>query len=108
MPGIRFLIHYFSKRSRSGWLFRSVVATQQSSAFFQRRHLRNVHNPRQLSKQDFWRQMIVCMCTSVQPSGPNSWVSKLAREKPFPLDLSICESGCKRAAGVPLRFNSKL
>ena len=72
---------------------RSVVSSQRNNPFFQRRHHRNVLNPPlHFSNAAFWKQMIVCMCTSVQPSGPNSRLSQLAREKPFALNLAFCES----------------
>jgi hypothetical protein len=72
---------------------RSVVSTQRNSAFFRSRQQRNILSPpHQFDNGVFWKQMIVCMCTSVQPSGLKSRVSRLAREKPFPLSLDICES----------------
>ncbi len=95
---------------------RSVVSAQRNSHFFQSRHNRNVlHRPEQLDHEVFWKQMVVCMCTSVQASGPNSRVSKLARENPFPLDLNVCESQVELRAyaeeilrGHGLRFGSKI
>jgi len=72
---------------------RNVVSEEKDSPFCKRRHSRNVDNPpQQFRRDEFWKQMIVCMCTSVQRSGPNSLVSKFVREKPFPLDLETCES----------------
>lgn len=72
---------------------RRIVALKRDTPFFQRRYRRNVLNrPQQFSKEEFWKQMIVCMCTSVQPSGPNSRLSKFVREKPFPLSLEVCEA----------------
>ena len=70
-----------------------IVAANRNSPFFQRRYNRNVLNPPTVfSRDQFWKQMIVCLCTSVQPSGPSSRVSKFVREKPFALTLDICES----------------
>jgi len=72
---------------------RRIVDAQRNSPFLQRRRRRNVQNPPQhLTNEEFWKQMVVCMCTSVQPSGPNSRVSNFVREKPFPLNLAVCES----------------
>lgn len=72
---------------------RTIVATQQQSPFLRSRRNRNIlHPPEDLEEVAFWKQMVVCMCTSVQPSGPNSRVSRLARENPFPLALETCES----------------
>lgn len=45
---------------------RRVVAAQRNSTFFQRRYRRNVQSPPQrFSREEFWKQMIVCICTSV-------------------------------------------
>jgi len=72
---------------------RQVVTAQRGTPFFQRRYRRNIQNPPQhFSEGEFWKQMVVCMCTSVQPSGPNSRLSQFVREKPFPLSLPECES----------------
>lgn len=72
---------------------RTVVAAQQQSPFLQSRRNRNIlHPPERLENEVFWKQMVVCICTSVQPSGPNSCVSRLARENPFPLALKTCQS----------------
>jgi hypothetical protein len=72
---------------------RKIVEARRHDPFFKRRYERNVENPpSQFSKDEFWRWMIVCMCTSVQRSGPNSRVSKFVRETPFPLRLSVCQT----------------
>lgn len=72
---------------------RQIVASKRATPFFQRRYRRNVQDPpKHFSKEEFWKQMIVCMCTSVQRSGPNSRLSQFVREKPFPLTLAACES----------------
>ena len=93
-----------------------IVALKRDTPFFQRRYRRNVLNrPQQCSREQFWKQMIVCMCTSVQPSGPNSRLSKFVREKPFPLSLEVCETESKLKAFAEtilrsrgLRFGSKI
>ena len=60
---------------------RNVVAAKRHDPFFKRRHERNVENPpTRFSREEFWRFMIVCICTSVQKSGPNSRVSKFVRD----------------------------
>jgi hypothetical protein len=70
---------------------RKIVDAKQQDPFFKRRHERNVKNPPLLfSRDQFWRQMIVCICTSVQKSGPKSRVSKFVREEPFQLRLAVC------------------
>jgi len=71
---------------------KQIVAAKRLYRFFKSRHERNVANPpRQFSKDAFWRRMVVCICTSVQKSGPSSRVSKFVRERPFPLNLGVCE-----------------
>jgi hypothetical protein len=70
---------------------RRIVDAKRQEPFFKRRYARNVQNPpSQFSRDEFWGQMVVCMCTSVQRSGPNSRVSHLVREDPFPLRLAVC------------------
>lgn len=72
---------------------RQIVAAQRAAHFFLRRYRRNVQNPPQhFSREEFWKQMVVCMYTSVQRSGPNSYLSRFVREKPFPLSLEACET----------------
>jgi len=72
---------------------RQFVAVERATPFFQRRYRRNVQDPpMHFSREEFWKQMVVCMCTSVQRSGPNSRLSQFVREKPFPLTLAACES----------------
>lgn len=70
---------------------RQVVDSKRHDPFFRRRHAKNVANPpQQLSMDEFWHWTVVCMCTSVQKSGPNSRVSNFVRERPFALSLSAC------------------
>jgi hypothetical protein len=70
---------------------RKIVEAKRQDPFFKRRHERNVKNPpHHFSRDQFWNQMIVCICTSVQKSGPKSRVSKFVREEPFPLRLVVC------------------
>ncbi len=95
---------------------RTVVRSQRNSPFLQSRHNRNVlHPPEQLDNETFWKQMVICMCTSLQRSGPNSRVSKLARERPFSLALNTCESQIELRTyaedtlrGHGLRFGPKI
>ena len=71
---------------------REIVEQKRDTPFFQRRYRRNVLNrPQEFHREAFWKQMVVCMCTSVQPSGPNSRLSRFVRENPFPLSLDRSE-----------------
>jgi hypothetical protein len=70
---------------------RKIVDAKRQDPFFKRRYERNVKNPpKYFSRDQFWNQMIVCICTSVQKSGPKSQLSKFVREEPFPLRLGAC------------------
>ena len=77
-----------------------VVSAQRGTPFFQRRYRRNIQNPSQhFNKEEFWKQMVVCMCTSDQPSGPNGRLSKFVREKPFPLAARMRDAPRNHARG---------
>jgi hypothetical protein len=70
---------------------RRIVDSKRQDPFFKRRYEHNVSNPpSRFSRHQFWHWMIVCICTSVQRSGPNSRVSQFEREAPFPLSLAAC------------------
>lgn len=42
------------------------------------------------SRDAFWKEMVVCLTTTQARSGPNSTVSRFARQKPFPLGYRDC------------------
>ena len=44
-----------------------------------------------LNKDIFWKEIVACLLTSQQKSGPNSAISRFLRENPFPLSLSVCQ-----------------
>jgi hypothetical protein len=70
---------------------RKLVDAKRQDPFFKRRHTKNVASPpRPFSPAEFWKWMVVCICTSVQKSGPNSRVSRFVREEPFPLRPEVC------------------
>lgn len=84
-------IDAYSPRPEHVHAVRIIVEAKRQDPFFKRRHERNVKNPPlHFSREEFWRQMIVCICTSVQKSGPKSRVSQFVREEPFPLRLAVC------------------
>lgn len=80
------------------------------------RHAQNVTNPpRNFCKNEFWRSMVICLCTSQQKSGPKSPVWGFVQKNSFPLKLSECEAQkdlrkfaeeAIRRAG--LRFSSRI
>lgn len=43
------------------------------------------------SKENFWHEMIGCLLSSQQKSGPKSAISKFLKLNPFPLSLNLCE-----------------
>src|SRR5580765_6838147 len=65
---------------------RKIVDAKRQDPFFKRRQAKNVASPPQaFSREEFWKWIVVCICTSVQKSGPFSRVSQFVREEPFPL-----------------------
>jgi hypothetical protein len=95
---------------------RKIVEAKRQDPFCKRRYAKNVvSSPQSFRRDAFWKWMIVCICTSVQKSGPNSRVSQFVREEPFPLRLAVCAGsanlrvfaeGILRSRG--LRFGPKL
>jgi hypothetical protein len=43
-----------------------------------------------VGKADFWHQMVACLLTTQQRSGPTSAVSRFIRTQPFPLAYETC------------------
>jgi hypothetical protein len=70
---------------------RAVVDANRNNSFFQRRYRRNVLGPPQtFTKEEFWRQQVACLSSSMQKSGPESALSRFLRLDPFPLALNTC------------------
>jgi hypothetical protein len=40
-----------------------------------------------VTKEDFWQQMVACLLTTQQRSGPESAVTRFIKSMPFPLDV---------------------
>ncbi len=69
-----------------------AVAAKKNSPFCLERHKRNVLNPPQeFSRNQFWKQLVGCLCSSVQKSGPDSALSQFLRKDPFSLSPNACE-----------------
>lgn len=65
---------------------------QKENPFVFNRIQRNVkRNFPNVTKDIFWKELITCLLTTQQRSGPNSPVTKFICTKPFPLDYSICK-----------------
>src|SRR6516164_8884357 len=43
-----------------------------------------------VKKEDFWQQMVACLLTTQQRSGPTSAVTRFIRTAPFPLAYKTC------------------
>lgn len=64
----------------------AFLARHKDNAFVKNRLQKNVAGPRpQFSRELFWRQMVACLLTSQQKSGPESPVSRLIHTEPFPV-----------------------
>jgi hypothetical protein len=95
---------------------RKIVDAKRQNPFLKRRRAKNVSPPsRTFSQEEFWKWMIVCICTSVQKSGPTSRVNQFVREEPFPLRLVVCvdhkylcQFAEKALRSRGLRFGAKL
>jgi len=65
----------------------------KDNPFVLNRIKRNINgNISEVTKEVFWKELITCLLTTQQRSGPKSQVTKFVCTKPFPLDYSICET----------------
>jgi hypothetical protein len=111
------------------WILTWAIPDQRISeikAFYQehekcpmvlRRKQKNVRGEaRDLSKDNFIRAMLYCLCTTRQRSGPNGKVAQFFRRKRFPITERYCR---KNQNGLPqmlrrelsragIRFNKKI
>lgn len=70
---------------------KSLVEQQQDTPFVRQRVRRNLAGVKPaVEKAEFWKQLVVCILTSRQRSGPDSPVSRLSRTEPFPLSYQTC------------------
>lgn len=95
----------------------ALLAKQANNALVKIRKARNLAGVKPpVDRQQFWFQMVGMRLTSVQRSGPHSYVAKFMRTKPFPLTYeAICGESepedfiartLKRAGGI--RFGPKI
>jgi hypothetical protein len=85
---------------------REFVASQRDNALVCRRIEHHVEHPLQAVEVDwFWEVLVGALLTSQQPSGPDSYVVKFIRTKPFPqsaqraqrfLGVSLCSQRPQR------------
>jgi len=96
---------------------RSFVAAQRDNAFVRYRIDKNVENPpTSVDISGFWEALVGCLLTSQQRSGPDSYVSRFLRRRPFPLsygfyaehsDPEIAGQGVLQAFGG-IRFSNRI
>lgn len=67
------------------------VTTQADNAFVRQRIQTNLgpECPR-FSREEFWKEVISCLLTTQQRSGPDSAVARFIRQQPFPLSYDNC------------------
>ena len=72
---------------------KTFVELHHNNKFVQARIKRNLARTKpRITKAVFWRNLISCLVTTQQRSGPNSLVSKFLNSKSFLLDYSLCKS----------------
>jgi thermostable 8-oxoguanine DNA glycosylase len=70
---------------------RAFVDRHKENDFVVVRAKRNLRDAKpRVEKDDFWKQMVVCLLTTRQRSGPASPVTRLAKTRPFPLAYGKC------------------
>lgn len=70
---------------------KSLVEQQKLMPFVRQRVRRNLAEVKPVvEKAEFWKQLVVCILTSRQRSGPDSPVSRLSGTEPFPLSYETC------------------
>lgn len=69
----------------------SLYQKQSQHKFVQDRIIKNLsHNVSEVSKEDFWGSLIMCLLTTQQRSGEDSLVTKFLNLRPNPLSLEVC------------------
>lgn len=71
--------------------FRAFVALHENRPIVRRRTGRNLRDDKPpVQRADIWRQMVACLLTTQQRSGPTSAVTRFIRTDPFPLAYDAC------------------
>jgi len=72
---------------------KEFVKQHHKNRFVQARIKKNLAKSKsRITKSVFWRNLISCLVTTQQRSGPNSFVNKFLNSNSFLLDYSICKS----------------
>lgn len=70
---------------------KDLLVRQSDNPFVRARIDRNLTVPKpRPNRISVWQQMIACLLTTQQRSGPNSPLSVLVRTRPFPLGYEVC------------------
>jgi hypothetical protein len=70
---------------------KALVAKHWEHPFVQERYRCNVrHEKPVIDEASFWKQMVVCLLTTRNRSGPDSPVSRFSNQQPFPLSYDRC------------------
>ncbi len=70
---------------------RNFYIEHKNNTFVKTREKRNIQKQGiDLSREFFWKSMVICLLTTQQRAGPESKISKFIRQVPFPLDLKTC------------------
>lgn len=69
-----------------------VEVASNTSLFLKRREINVLQPPHVFDRDAFWKQLVNCLCSSVQRVGPTSPVARFESMQPFPLSLETCES----------------
>jgi len=70
---------------------KTLVEQQKDMPFVRQRVRRNLAEDKPMvEKLEFWKQLVVCILTSRQRSGPDSPVAKLSGTAPFVLSYETC------------------
>jgi hypothetical protein len=78
---------------------RRIVQQHDDHPIMVDRRERNLasHKPA-VSRERFWRALMLALLTTQQPSGPKSAVSRFLATQPFPLSYRLCQASARRAA----------
>lgn len=72
---------------------REIVQRQQDSPFMKDRIRRNLASTKpRVDKSRFWREMVSCLLTTQQRSGPTSPITRFICARPFPLAYDVCRA----------------
>jgi hypothetical protein len=75
-------------------IVKDFVRSSQTASFVKNRMLRNVTGPAPaFSAEHIWKNVVTCLLTTQQPSGPGKAVNRFINSTPFPLKLSSIGEG---------------